>query len=671
MREIHYIDIDEEIISAVSRLRNSGQGENVFIFPKRALILQSIINLRLLEREASKLGKKVIVISQDEAGRKLAEKAGLVVEEYQEQLLQGAAAKATTRFVAESSPAAKTVPLPEQKPVNVRRLSAEIGSDNFFESDTSSTLPSPRAIETTSSSLPLPQKLRIRNMNPNHNPGLNSRQNSYPQPPQQPKPVLPMRPLTAFSDGVTAPSKPLLQRPLPQIPPTAPTPMPPMSKSSLSTTQPVQPTPPESLNRSGKLARFMGSAKHYTQPTPLALQKNRERELLTPIKSPKEHTFSPWVWIGSGVLALTSVAGVGYFILFPKTLVTLQPQSAEQVVRFQGTLVTDDTRGENIFPGRVATLERTVQVTEAATGTVGDTSKARGKIKIYNNFSSESQPLVATTRFETKDGKIFRLIEAVVVPGFTEKSGQRERGVVEATVVADQAGGNYNISPTTFTIPGFKGSPKYDAFSAESFQTFTGGDAQSANGQKTLVTADVDKAKTQAFEEAKKVVLADLRSTLASEETLLDDSLLLIERSGATYPPLGSTQDTFTYETRFEAKVFIIDEAAVQDKIAQERLTSGGATLFPQSSSIRYTALLPKYETGRTDVTIESTIKFRANLDLEKIKEALLGLDEDGIRQFLERHPEIERLQVEFRPKLIVSTIPKQASRVHVELQGQ
>ncbi len=84
MPETHYIEIDEEIISAVSRLRKSGDPENIFVFPKRSLILQSIINLKLLGREAEKLGKKVIVMTQDEQGMRLAEKAGLRTEEYQD-----------------------------------------------------------------------------------------------------------------------------------------------------------------------------------------------------------------------------------------------------------------------------------------------------------------------------------------------------------------------------------------------------------------------------------------------------------------------------------------------------------------------------------------------------------------------------------------------------------
>lgn len=665
MREIHYIDIDEEIISAVSRLRNSGQGENVFIFPKRALILQSIINLRLLEREANKLGKKVIVVSQDEAGRKLAEKAGLLVEEYQDQMLQGSAMKETARFVAEPASHTKTLPLPEQKstPISLRRLSKEIGSDSFFTAEVGDThlLPVQKPAPV-SRPTPLPQKLRIRNMSPNQNPGLNSVQ-KLPVSAPQTGPNLPVRPLTAFSDGVTAPSKPLTRYPAP-VQPIAKVPLVPPTPPQIP-----QDAPSPTLTRSGRLARFMGSTENTRSPAQISSRDRNTPSIQTPSQSQSSHY--PWVWIVSGILLLIASTSVGFLILFPKTTVTIQPQSAEQVVRFQGTLVTDDTRGENIFPGRIATAERTVQVSVNSTGSPSDTTKARGKIRIYNSFSNENQPLVATTRFETKDGKIFRLVESVVVPGMNDTAGQKERGVIEATVVADQVGGDYNISPTTFTIPGFKGSPKYAAFTAESFQTFTGGEANSLDSQKTLVAADIERAKVQALDEAKKAVLEDLRSSLTSEEVILEDSFFANERPGATYPPLGTTQNTFTYETRFETKVFVINEAAVRERVANERLTSGNATLFPQAYTIRYTALLPKYDIGRTDVTVESTIKFQAKLDAEKIKGALLGQDENGIRQFLEKHPEIERLQVEFQPKLLIATIPKQASRVHVEIQGE
>ena len=66
--------------------------------------------------------------------------------------------------------------------------------------------------------------------------------------------------------------------------------------------------------------------------------------------------------------------------------------------------------------------------------------KARGTLIISNEYSSDTQPLIATTRFETGDGKIFRLAESVTVPGVTIVDGKRQPGIVEAVVIADAPG---------------------------------------------------------------------------------------------------------------------------------------------------------------------------------------------------------------------------------------
>src|SRR6185369_6351532 len=82
MPQTFYIENDEEIISVIGRLRKSSSEENYFVFPKRALVLQSIVNLRLFQREAQKLGKRIVVVTQDEAGKNLAEKAGVETQSY-------------------------------------------------------------------------------------------------------------------------------------------------------------------------------------------------------------------------------------------------------------------------------------------------------------------------------------------------------------------------------------------------------------------------------------------------------------------------------------------------------------------------------------------------------------------------------------------------------------
>ena len=74
--------------------------------------------------------------------------------------------------------------------------------------------------------------------------------------------------------------------------------------------------------------------------------------------------------------------------------------------------------------------------------------KAIGNITIINE-SSLDQPLVATTRFLSEDGVLFRLKERVTVPS---------QGQIEAEVYADKEGESGNIGSSSFTIPGLSSS---------------------------------------------------------------------------------------------------------------------------------------------------------------------------------------------------------------------
>lgn len=73
--------------------------------------------------------------------------------------------------------------------------------------------------------------------------------------------------------------------------------------------------------------------------------------------------------------------------------------------------------------------------------------KAIGKIKIINN-TSRARKLVKNTRFQTKEGLVFRIERAVTIPA-------RSNATVDAR--ADKVGGAHNIEAgADLTIPGFK-----------------------------------------------------------------------------------------------------------------------------------------------------------------------------------------------------------------------
>lgn len=75
-----YIDVDEEITSIIDRVRKAQAGEVIIVVPKQALLIQSLVNLKLLKKEADRRKKRVMIVTQDKIGKKLIEKAGILVQ---------------------------------------------------------------------------------------------------------------------------------------------------------------------------------------------------------------------------------------------------------------------------------------------------------------------------------------------------------------------------------------------------------------------------------------------------------------------------------------------------------------------------------------------------------------------------------------------------------------
>ena len=119
-------------------------------------------------------------------------------------------------------------------------------------------------------------------------------------------------------------------------------------------------------------------------------------------------------------------------------------------------------------------------------------NKATGQITIYDNYSNADQVLVAGTRFETPDGKIFRLQNRITVPGMSS---------ITASVTADQPGNAYNIGQVQkFTVPGFSGSAKFEKIYGQSTQPMAGG---FVGDGKYPSDSDIAKAKANAENQIK------------------------------------------------------------------------------------------------------------------------------------------------------------------------
>jgi hypothetical protein len=175
---------------------------------------------------------------------------------------------------------------------------------------------------------------------------------------------------------------------------------------------------------------------------------------------------------------------------------------------------------QNVIPAQVFSVPKNITQLFPASSEQNVSLKAQGIVTIYNAYSSSPQSLVATTRFLTPAGKIFRLVSAVVVPGAKITNGKIVPSSINAAIVADQPGEDYNVSSTPkLVIPGFKGSPKYDAFYGSIASSTSGGFI----GQRAVATAsDIAAAKQKVTDILTSALQGSLAGSYTSNFKILD-----------------------------------------------------------------------------------------------------------------------------------------------------
>ncbi len=78
-KKVVYAEIDDEVTSLFDKIKPISAKHVYIVAPKRAIIFQSIVNLKILQRKSQDLGKKVYFITNDKNGIYLAQQLGIPV----------------------------------------------------------------------------------------------------------------------------------------------------------------------------------------------------------------------------------------------------------------------------------------------------------------------------------------------------------------------------------------------------------------------------------------------------------------------------------------------------------------------------------------------------------------------------------------------------------------
>ena len=116
-----YLEVDEDITSAIDKLKSAPEGPVQIVVPKRSTLLQSIINLKLLKKAADSSNRELVLVTTDRIAGELAARVGLsvapavgaktVVPDAKQPEAPG-----TNEEVIEASDPEPPAPIPEPKP---------------------------------------------------------------------------------------------------------------------------------------------------------------------------------------------------------------------------------------------------------------------------------------------------------------------------------------------------------------------------------------------------------------------------------------------------------------------------------------------------------------------------------------------------------------------------
>jgi len=401
-------------------------------------------------------------------------------------------------------------------------------------------------------------------------------------------------------------------------------------------------------------------------------EKEQESEILETeykFEEPKSHfkIFTKKRVIGAFLIfGIIGLGLISYFIL-PRVQIVLDPK--KETIRFEADIMVDkdvDSVDANagIIPGQVFEIEMQDSRTFPTTGEKDLEEKARGFITIYNEYSSEEQALVKTTRFLSNNGKLFRLIETTVIPGASIVEGQIIPSSKEIEIIADEPGEAYNIGPTEFTIPGFKGSPKYTGFRGESSESMSGG----IKGRVKIATKDdIDGAKEIVSLELKEKVYKEFIKKIPKELTLLENAQVLdiIESSSTLEPDNPGKDFTITIKAKAWGLAFLEQDTIklIEDNLVSK--VSDNKVLLPSTITIDYKNPEIDFDNGKIGFTCESEVKVAWNLDKEVFKNDLAGKNEIEVRKYLSNLSEIESAKVIFWP-FWVKRVPVNKNKIKI-----
>src|SRR3989338_2420144 len=285
------------------------------------------------------------------------------------------------------------------------------------------------------------------------------------------------------------------------------------------------------------------------------------------------------------------------------------------------------------IPGQLFSVEKKVEESFSTTGEKDVVQKARGKITVFNEYGTNTQVLIATTRFESDGGLIFRTLKTITVPGTKVQNGKIIPGSIEVEVIADKAGDLYNIGSGKFTIPAFKEKgdmDRYGKFYGQSSEAIKGGIVGKA---KVVTEEDYLNAKKKIEER----IVAEAQQELKAQASGLKilESLLPVVNSVTPSAQVDEATDSFTVSGVATLRTVGFKESDLDGLLVQYIQGIDDVSVFPDKLNLKFQDI--KFDDEASVLKFHIVVEGLAysKIEQDKIIADLMGKNESEIRDYI------------------------------------
>lgn len=369
-------------------------------------------------------------------------------------------------------------------------------------------------------------------------------------------------------------------------------------------------------------------------------------------------------------LCILTAALALYFIL-PKVDIVIAMKKEE--VKGDYSFVLDEKISEiNSEEGKIPVAKTEITNEKAQTFTASSkkrvTEKAVGEITILNECSTGSQVLVAGTRFASKDGKVYKIEETATIPGFTKPEADIVPGQKTAKVVAAEAGESYNIAATTFIIPAYKekGDWRYSCLYAKSDKAMTGG-----------LDKEVVYVSQEEYDKAVETITADAKEenkTKVAEQKNDDFIYIDDEEKDATVKVASSSAkvndiaEKFTITVSATKSVQSIKKKDLEDILADKiAATSEFKNAKPVEGSLLYQIGDIVKKDNEISLNISASEDFTFEIDQDKIKKDIAGKNKEELNEYFSKMSGVRSVSVNPWP-FWVNKVPASYDKINITL---